>query len=207
MITIANTITIVIAIAIFPISPRPNAHTYAHNRWEAGSRFCWKIWVRDLLSPRSTCLPFLRNLRLQSSTPWGWGILRSCRGVHAKDKVQTMISTDVMISATIRHLPPASQCLAFANQGVSGSSMQERTWERIVKWDCEGLPSSECTCNRLGGVLGCVLGGVLRSVLRAYLGVYSQAGWECANECNWECTWEHAWECDWERLESLLESL
>ena len=40
MITIANTITIAIAIAIFP---RPNAHTYAHNRWEVGTRFRWKI--------------------------------------------------------------------------------------------------------------------------------------------------------------------
>jgi hypothetical protein len=37
MITITNTI------AIITISPGPNAHTYAHNRWEAGSRFRWKI--------------------------------------------------------------------------------------------------------------------------------------------------------------------
>jgi hypothetical protein len=48
VITIANTITIVIiimaiTIAIITISPRLNARTYAHNRWEAGSRFCWKI--------------------------------------------------------------------------------------------------------------------------------------------------------------------
>jgi len=49
MITITNTITIAIAIAIaiaaavITISPRLNAHTYARNRWEAGSRFRWKI--------------------------------------------------------------------------------------------------------------------------------------------------------------------
>jgi len=45
MITIANTITIAIAIAIaiFPINSGPNGHTYAHNRWEAGTRFRWKI--------------------------------------------------------------------------------------------------------------------------------------------------------------------
>jgi hypothetical protein len=47
VITITNTITSAIAIAIIIIfifiSLRPNAHTYAHNRWEAGSRFCWKI--------------------------------------------------------------------------------------------------------------------------------------------------------------------
>jgi hypothetical protein len=35
MITITNTITI----AIITMSPGPNAHTYAHNRWDAGSRF------------------------------------------------------------------------------------------------------------------------------------------------------------------------
>jgi hypothetical protein len=39
MITITNTITI----AIITMSPGPNVHTYAHNRWEAGSRFRWKI--------------------------------------------------------------------------------------------------------------------------------------------------------------------
>jgi hypothetical protein len=71
MITITNTIAIAIAIAIaiITISPRPNAHTYGHNRWEAGSRFRWKISVGDLLSPRSNCLPFLQNLMLQLSKP------------------------------------------------------------------------------------------------------------------------------------------
>jgi hypothetical protein len=54
MITITDTITIavitiaiitiaIITIAIITISPGPNALTYAHNPWEASSRFCWKI--------------------------------------------------------------------------------------------------------------------------------------------------------------------
>ena len=49
MITITDTITIaiitiaIITIAIITISPGTNAHTYAHNLWEAGSRFRWKI--------------------------------------------------------------------------------------------------------------------------------------------------------------------
>jgi hypothetical protein len=58
MITITDTITIaVITIAIITIaiitiaiiniaitiSPGPDALTYAHNPWEASSRFCWKI--------------------------------------------------------------------------------------------------------------------------------------------------------------------
>jgi len=162
-ITITNTIAIDIAIAIISISPRLNAHTYTHNWWEAGTRFRWKIWVGDLLSLRSKYLPFLQNLWLQLSTPWLWGIVRFGRGGHAKDKVQTMMSTDVMSSATIRSLPPAtchlppatrhtptppaarqtlpavrhqphaSRCIASATQQVSGSSMQEHTWEYIVK--------------------------------------------------------------------------
>jgi len=43
MITITHTITIAIATAIISINLRPNAHTYAHNQWKAGSRFRWKI--------------------------------------------------------------------------------------------------------------------------------------------------------------------
>ena len=113
MITITNTNTITIAIAIaigtISISPRPNAHTYTHNRWEADTWFPWKICVGCLLSPSSNCLPFLWNRRLQLSTSWQWDIVRSCHGGRAKDKVQTMISTDVMISATICHPPPATR--------------------------------------------------------------------------------------------------
>ena len=41
MITTTDTITI--AFITIAISPRPNVRTHAHNRWEAGSRFRWKI--------------------------------------------------------------------------------------------------------------------------------------------------------------------
>jgi len=108
-ITMAIITMAIITMAIITISPGPNAHTYAQNLWEAGSWFHRKIWVGDLLSPRSNCLPFLQYLRLQLSTPWPWGIVRSCRGGRAKDKVQTTISTDVMILANIRRLPPATR--------------------------------------------------------------------------------------------------
>jgi len=187
MITITNTNTITIGIGIanaiaiaivtISISPRRNAHTYAHNRWEASTRFRWIIWVGDLLSPSSNCLPFLRNRRLQLSTPWPWGIMRSWHGGRAKDKVQTMISTDVMISATIchpplatRHPPPSSRCLAPATQQVSGSSTLEHTWKHIVKWDweCTWGRARECAWERLGSLLW----------------AYSQVGWEFAIECN-----------------------
>jgi len=156
MITITDTITIaVITIAIITIAiitiaiiiiPGPNAHTYAHNLWEASSWFRWKIWVRDLLSPRSNCLPFLQNSRLQLWTPWSWGIVRFHLGGHANDKIRTMILNDVIILATIcrppsvthhtphaacrtlstiRHRPDASRCLASVTQHVSGSSILE----------------------------------------------------------------------------------
>jgi hypothetical protein len=42
-IAIITTAIITITIAIITINPGPNAHTYAHNQWEAGSRFRWKI--------------------------------------------------------------------------------------------------------------------------------------------------------------------
>jgi len=122
MITTTDTITIainsisIITIAIITNSPGPNANTYAHNPWEASSRFCLKISVADLLSPRSNCLPFLQNLRPQLSTPWSWGILRFCRGVRAEDKIQTIVYTDIMRSAAGHLLPttchmPHATCL------------------------------------------------------------------------------------------------
>jgi len=42
-ITIAIITIAIITITIITISPGPNAHTYTHNRWEASSRFPWKI--------------------------------------------------------------------------------------------------------------------------------------------------------------------
>jgi hypothetical protein len=81
IITIASiTLTIItiaiITISIITISPSQNAHTHTHNPWEESSRFHWKIWVGDLLSLRSNCLPFLQNLRLQLLTSWSCGIMR-----------------------------------------------------------------------------------------------------------------------------------
>jgi len=99
-----------ITIAVITISQGPNAHTYAHNQWEAGNRFRWKIWVRDLLSPRSNCLPFLQNLRLQLSTPWLWVIEISRRSGRTKNTAQTKIWTDLMISATATRLPLSISC-------------------------------------------------------------------------------------------------
>ena len=119
MITITNTITIaiitiaIISIAIVTIptiSPGPNVHTYTLNPWKAGSIFPWTIWVGNLPSPRSNGLPFLQYLMLQLSTPWPWGIQRSRHSGHAEDKVQTIILTDVISSATPTHHVPPSTC-------------------------------------------------------------------------------------------------
>jgi hypothetical protein len=47
MITITDTIIIAIItiaiITISTISPAPNVHTYAHNPWEASTKFRWKV--------------------------------------------------------------------------------------------------------------------------------------------------------------------
>jgi hypothetical protein len=67
------------------ISPGLTVYTYTHYCWAAGSRFCQKIWVGDLLSPRSNFLTFLQYLKLQFSTPWPGHIVRSCWGGCIKD--------------------------------------------------------------------------------------------------------------------------
>jgi hypothetical protein len=87
-------------------------HTYTHNWWAAGSRFHQKIWVCDLLSPRSNFLTFLQNLKMQLSTPWPGHIVRSrCSGCN-RYTVHTKLSTDIMILATIFHPPPTpTTCL------------------------------------------------------------------------------------------------
>ena len=43
IITIAIINIAIITIAFITISPGPNSHTYAHNPWEASSRFRWTI--------------------------------------------------------------------------------------------------------------------------------------------------------------------
>jgi hypothetical protein len=50
------------------------------------------------------------------SAPWSWGIMRFLLGGHTKDKIQTMISTDVMISAA--HYPLPATCHMHTVTGV-----------------------------------------------------------------------------------------
>ena len=141
MTTITNTITITIAIAIaiaIPIainsySPRRIRHPCTHNRWEAGRSLCWKISVGNLLSPDSNCLPFLPNLTLQLSTPLPCSIMRFRLAGRTQDKFQTIILTNVMISATIRlhplttHHPPLASCLLVPSDCNTASSWTEHT--------------------------------------------------------------------------------
>jgi len=126
-ITIANITIAIIPIAIITISPGPNAHTYAHNLWEASSRFRLKIWAGDLLSPWTNCLPFLQNLRLQVSTPWSWGIVRFRLGGHSKVKIQTLIQTDVMISAACHLLPATCHMQHASHQTLLATRHQPHT--------------------------------------------------------------------------------
>jgi len=214
MITIANTITIAIAIAvaiaIFPVSPGPNAGSYTYKRWEVETRFCMKIWVGDLLSPRSNCLPFLRNLRLQWSTPWVWGILRSYRGGRAKDKVQTMILADVMISANTRrlpsatcHMPPAKHCPPYATCLTPPGAwllQLRRSLDRAFRSVHGSILSSEnASVFRLESVLG--------SNSEVYLGAYSEVFLGVSWELTWECIVKQAESVPSSAIGSVLESM
>ena len=105
--------------------------------------------------------------------------MRSCRDGRAKDKAQTMISTDVMILATIHRPPPATCHLAHATRHTP--------------------PAKHCllhaTCLTPPGAwrlqLSKSLGRACRSIQGSILGG----------------TWERTRRCTWERLESLLGSV
>jgi len=212
--TIANAITSAIAIAIFPISLGPNAHTYAHNRWEVGTRFRWKIGVGDLLPPRSNCLPFLRNLRLQLSAPWPWSILRSCCGGHDKDKIQAMVLSDVMILATIFRPPSATHHMPHAARQPLHNICHLRHASQLL---APATNASRC-------LRSATQQGFRSSMRERTLEHIGKWDWECLPswehswerivkqgenviECNWECIWEHAREYAWDRLESWLGSI
>jgi ABC-type Mn2+/Zn2+ transport system permease subunit len=94
-----------------------------------------------------------------------------------------MISTDVMISATIHRQLPTTGHLLPATSLTPPSA-----WCLKLSKSLDRAHSSSA----IGSVLESMLGSVLESVLRTYLGAYSKAGWECA------------FECDWEHLESVL---
>jgi hypothetical protein len=114
-----------------------------------------------------------------------------------------MISTNVMMSATIRPqspttslTPPSAWHLQLSKSldrahrsihgsiksSVIGSVMPLESVFGSVEPSRLGVPASAC-----GSVLESVLVSVLESVLSASLGAYSQAGWECAIEWDWEC--------------------
>jgi len=110
-----NTITLIM-ITIFAIpnitinisiaSIRPNGNWYVYKLCKASSGCCCSIWVWDLLSQISNCLPFQQNQSLQLWTPWPSGNVRSGRGGHAKESFQTIIWTDIKISAGEYLQPP-----------------------------------------------------------------------------------------------------
>jgi len=116
MITITSSIAIsvitiiIITITIFIISDEMNTPTYTNILLDAGRRFHWKPQIRDVLFLRSHCLQFLRNIMMQWSIPWWWGILRSCGSGGTKIHVQIMISTKAIILATAMLIPHPGSC-------------------------------------------------------------------------------------------------
>jgi len=155
------TVTITITITKMNVSPGPSVDTYAEHWYHAGWRLHCEHWVADLLFLSFACLSFLQNLRLQFSTPWPWGIMRSCCNSSTEDKVQTTISTDVMILANTLCLLHATPHLLYAGHHPPyitsltppGASNWASLWNTnagaymgaIVEWDWKRLPSWECT--------------------------------------------------------------
>jgi len=184
MITTTNTITIaIITIAIIIISPGQNTHTYPHNRWEAGTRFRRKVWVGDLLSPRSNCLPFLQNLRLPLSTPWPWDIMQYRRG--GREKYDSDYDIDQCHDVDHRHLPHATRL------PVASPCNSARLWIEH--------PGAYM------GVYSQVILGVsclLTVYLGACSGVYLRASWELT----WERTVKQARSAPLSAIRSIFES-
>jgi len=141
--------------------------------------------------------------------------VRSRRSGRAKDKVQTMISTDIMISAAVTRLPvpgaynsaslriehPRAYMGAYSQVVLPLESVLGSVFGSVLESILGAYLGASVTLARsvpscairsvLGSMLGSVLenalGGVLGSVLGVYSGAYS------------ECTWEH--------LESVLGSV
>jgi len=110
-------------IGIITISPGLTIHTYTHNWWAAGSWFHQKIWVGDMLSPRSNFLTFLHNLTLQLITPWAGHLVRSRCGGCNWDWVHTAISTNIIILATICHPPPTPTTSLLVRGGCNSACL------------------------------------------------------------------------------------
>ena len=126
--------------------------------------------------------------------------MRSRHGGHAEDKVQTMISTDVMILATIRHSPPATHHPPPGAWHLQLSKFLDRAPRSIHG----SIYSSE-----IGSVLPfeSVLGSVEPSRLgvchRVQLGVYLRP----SRELTWERTVKQARSVPSSAIRSVLESM
>jgi hypothetical protein len=116
--------------------------------------------------------------------------VRSRHGGCAKDKVQTIISTDVMISVpTTRHPPPGAWLLLLSK-------------------------SLDLACRSVhGGILSSEIASVfpLESVLASdsevYLGAYSELFLGVFSELTWECIVKQAGSVPSSSFRSVLESM
>jgi len=126
--------------------------------------------------------------------------MRSCRGGRAEDKVQTTISTNVMISANIcrlppttRRLPPAKHCSPYATSLTPPGAWRMQLSKSLDR-SCRSIHGS-MQSSEIGSVLP--LESVLESVEPRRLGVYHRVQLgvyfrECSGVClraSWELTW------------------
>jgi hypothetical protein len=146
--------------------------------------------------------------------------VRSCHGGRANDKVQTTISTDIMISANIRRLPPATRQTPHAARRPPNTTRHTPPASRLpVPGICNSASlwiehaeaymgaysqaSLGVSCRlrvyltkQAGSVSSSAIGSVLESVLRSVLQSVLRAYLGAYSQPGWKC----AFECNWERL-------
>jgi len=142
--------------------------------------------------------------------------MKSYHGEHTKDKVQTIILTDIMILAThntpqhaIRFMPPATctRSTPHASRSPPDSTQRlVRSTKRTSTSDCtRQLALQRTPWNVLASIVGSVQSSKLgirnQVLLGAYLEAYIQAGCECSINCNWDsgvylgAYTQAGWEC------------
>jgi len=148
----------------------------------------------------------VQNISLNLWTQWQWGIVRFHKGSHTKDKVQSMTSSDIIMSATICSLLSVT------------CRLLNMTWCRPDTM-CQMAPvyyvQVRSACN-----LPCFWIWIHRSISESILSSQiwkCHAWWEYTSECgakysgvvkyNSEHTWDHPLKCVWVWLQTFARSI
>ena len=207
IITTINTITITISIviAIQIVSLGLNLQTYAQNQWKVDCRFNRMILVGELLSLMSNCLYVLLDQQLDLLTLWLWDIVRDYCDRGAADNVQTMISTNGIISAII---PPATCLQQHPNpcpiiQWVSPFKLNIYCVHHGMNW--KGY--LKFTGKQARSIQSSAIRSILLTFPKVYLDAHSQIDREYTIMCNWQHTSKHTWVHTWNYLKCVQGSV